>query len=201
VKLGEDVTLEQLAMRYLGDINRWIDIAQLNKLKPPFISSTSTVSNVLKPGDTILIPSSNPTNAVIPTATKNAPINDGLSDLETFLGIDFLLDGTYDYQVENEDIKLVAGIDNAKQAVANKVRASLGDYPYHPAIGLNVDVGEKNVITATQMYDKISDVVSSDDRFEGFNFLRVDNGGNTIDSWANLKLKYVNTPVPITLRV
>jgi hypothetical protein len=201
VVLGQNETLEQLAMRYLGDINKWIDIANLNKLKPPFIDEASTSKNILKPGDTVLIPSLDASTAEVPVVTKKTPINEDLTSLETFLGIDSLLDDTYDFRVENNDIKLVAGIDNAKQAIANKIRASQGDYPYHPTLGLNVNVGEKNIITATEIYDKINDVVSADDRFEGFNFLGVVNSGNSIEVEANLKLKYVNNPVPVTLRI
>lgn len=45
------VTLEQLALQYLGDANRWMEIATLNGLKEPYIDEEGFKINLLTNGD------------------------------------------------------------------------------------------------------------------------------------------------------
>jgi hypothetical protein len=45
IRIPTGATLESLALQYLGDITRWIEIVELNNLIPPYIDSTGLSSN------------------------------------------------------------------------------------------------------------------------------------------------------------
>jgi hypothetical protein len=55
IPLPTDITLEQLALRELADPDRWIEIVELNGLKPPYITQNRTESSATlrAPGDKI----------------------------------------------------------------------------------------------------------------------------------------------------
>lgn len=119
-------TLQAIALRELGDTSRWVDLAQLNGLAPPYIIDSledleDTESRVLLTGQPIRIPA--PGRA--PTATASA--------VELF-GRDIRLDGGL-LVVESGDLALIEGEANLVQAIGHRLASHRKDLPQHPEYG------------------------------------------------------------------
>jgi len=75
---------------------------------------------------------------------KQYNITKGLSQTEKDMGVDLELNADGDIKMSNlKDFKLVAGVNNAAQALRLKLEVEKGSLPYHPGIGTDLQIGEK----------------------------------------------------------
>ncbi len=193
--------LETLAMEYLGDATRWIDIAILNRLKFPYISDDPTVSNVKRSGDKILIPRDTaPDESNIPL-TKLIAIDRDFNQTEKNLGVDIKVNKDFDFILTNtNDFRLIAGGDNAGQAVIIKIALEKGSLKYHPTIGVGLSIGQK-IREGEDIRDDLINSILSDSRFTGIKNLSFSITNSTINIGLDLMVKNLLTPVPLVLRV
>jgi hypothetical protein len=134
-------TLSSIAARELGDGAAWYELAIYNNLRPPYLSPVGG-PGVLRPGDTILVPS----------AQANAPRASLGDDLRALYGEDIALTETYDsapgrpvVDIETNssrtDIATVSGTDNLSQGLQLRLWTEAGSYPFDYAYGLQPVVG------------------------------------------------------------
>lgn len=136
-------TLHLIAQNVLNDVNRWMEIAVVNNLDYPFVTSDvhSTLPNVKKPGDSILIPVTAETGlALIPQAELDSAYDRALGqDISLFTD-----DAVINLMGENEgemeadqygDLKTVSGVRNLKQAIIIRFSTPLGSLLRHPNYG------------------------------------------------------------------
>ena len=116
-------TMQAIALRELGDASRWVDIAALNKLRPPYLSDILAADGVLLTGSLIRIPSA--TQAKVTT-----------TDPDLVFEVDVKLSD--DGQVvmgPTGDFDTVSGLANFKQALRNLLNTDTGELMFHPSYG------------------------------------------------------------------
>ena len=127
-------TLARIALRELGDASRWYELANINGLKPPYITDdkTQVSDTVLLTGSEIRIPSSN-------------PIASAVTDPDIVFGTDVRLNRGV-LVVEAGDMALTSGVENLKQAINHVLRTNPGELLYHARYGCSVRtlVGDGN---------------------------------------------------------
>ena len=195
-------TLEEIALYELGDTERWIEIAELNKLVEPYIvqNRSEKVENTVAPGDKILLPRSGNDFGEIPIF-RDSPLLDDMTQLEKSMGIDLKITATGDLELSNTgDFVIVRGLDNAIQAIMLKLRYSKGEILEHPDIGVGLNIGSKQQDVG-DIRSAILDSLTSDPRFDNISQLAVIREGGTLKITFSLKLKNVDQPIPLELRV
>lgn len=118
-------SLRRIALRELGDALRWIELANINQLRPPYLveslNSADRQRATLVWGDRIAIPLGKVTEAV--------------SLADDVLGRDAaLLQGRL-AATSAGDWAVMAGDANFRQALAHRLKTPTGDLPAHPAYG------------------------------------------------------------------
>jgi hypothetical protein len=203
VILPKDVDLERLALRELGDHTRWVELVELNNLKPPYISQdqSSLEDGILVPGDKILIPQPLISGFGTTPFVKERFINQDLNTIQRNLGIDFRLDNEFDLVISNRgDLELVRAEENAAQAVIIKIALEKGDLLEHPTLGLGLTPGSKgNPINVVKV--QLLHTLTSDPRFESVENLEIVREDGTLRLKFSLKIKDVDQPVPIDLKL
>jgi phage baseplate assembly protein W len=119
VTINNDDTLQIIAARHLGHAARWVEIALLNGLKPPYLAQNAS-AGVLGYGDDILLP--------IPQPESIAEHDD------RFL-TDIAIDGNGFIMTNGADIGTVSQETNLKQALTIRAVTSRGSLLYHPEYG------------------------------------------------------------------
>lgn len=119
-------TLQKIALRELGDASKWVDIALLNNLKPPYIvqNQADLTEFTLLAGSIIDIPA--PKSYV--SVTTDA---DGV-----FLKDVLLNKGLIDFS--GGDIEKVSGLNNLKQALLIRISTIKQELMFHPEYGCYV---------------------------------------------------------------
>jgi len=201
ISLPQNTTLEQLAIQFLGDPNRWIDIVLVNNLKPPYIDEDSTTKKVKKPGDRILIPSTEASLQLLSPVVGENRLNSRFTETEKQMGIDFQLNAANDIVVgSNNDIVLITGGDNLKQGIKTKFSLDKGDLLYHGNIGIGLVVGEK-LLAANEVVDLIKETVLQDDRVGDIKDFSVTVEGGLIIINLTLLAKESQAPIPISIDI
>lgn len=121
---NRDDTLQDVALRELGNAAQWYALANLNDLIPPYITDDLSLvgPRVLFAGSPIKIPTS-------------APPRTGTTDDADIFGTDVaLVNGRLSSDGSN-GIAVVRGIANLKQALTNCLVTHPGELRYHPAYG------------------------------------------------------------------
>lgn len=129
---------------------------------------------------------------------KNQPgnINAKLPYAQQQLGVDLRLTAEGDLEINNlNDISLIAGIENVAQAVFLKLNVEPLGNRYHPAIGVNLPIGEKSV-DATQLRMEILTSLRQDDRLQDPT-VRVQVSGNVylVDITAKILSQTLSIPL------
>ena len=119
VTINNDDTLQLIAARHLGTAARWVEIALLNELKPPYLAEMASVG-VLGYGDDILLP--------IPQPESLSTNND------RFL-TDIAIDGNGLIMTNGADIGVVSQEQNLRQALTIRAVTSRGSLLFHPEYG------------------------------------------------------------------
>jgi hypothetical protein len=198
--IGGGDNIQTLALRELGDIDKFKDIIILNNLKPPYISETGG-PGILKPGDKILIPRNNPAGSSSVVKNVQYNITSKMQQAERDLGVDIRLTEDADLAIaSNKDLDLVAGVDNLVQAILIKILIERGSLKRHPQIGTNLELGTKLRSKGLQaLRREISDSLNSDNRVESVPFIRLNQEGGTITAEIFVKIKEIDQPVPLPL--
>jgi hypothetical protein len=200
--LRADITLEDIALLELGDSNKWIEIAELNNLRYPYIVQDRTLKSegVLTPGDKLIIPQNGNDFGELPIF-RDSPLLDDLTHFEKQMGIDLKMTLDGDLEITNTgDFAIVRGLDNAKQAIITKLIYAKGEIFEHPDIGVGLKVGSKNQ-DFSELRANLVDSLTSDPRFERLANLTLLREGNTLKVKFEIKFKNLDIPLPLELRV
>lgn len=128
---------------------------------------------------------------------KEYNITRGLSEAERSLGVDLKISEGGDLEMSNlKDFKLVAGGQNAAQAVRLKLEIEPGGLVYHPEIGTNLRIGEKSA-SAFEIKMQILNSLSTDERFENVTANVTVLGGTVV---VDLRVTLKNTGLEIPLQ-
>ena len=146
--VGQGDTLSSLAAKHLLDARKWVDLAVINKLNPPFITNGAQIPRTLRPGSKIVIPVSNPSVAA-PVLTTGQEAVGEQSQAEVNLGTDFelvkLSNGQYGWAIDEAhgsvDGRLVTGLPNMGQGLESRLRTTRGESILFPSVGLPRLVG------------------------------------------------------------
>lgn len=129
-ELNHAERLQRFAARTTGDAKHWQQIAQINRLRPPYITgdmetAQARAQRVALFGDTLAIPA---------PELSHAPVS---LDEAGIYGTDVSLDGGK-LQAVNGDLAVLAGLPNLRQALEHRVRVEQGDLMFHPDYGSRV---------------------------------------------------------------
>lgn len=121
---GDD--LARVAFRELGDAKRWVEIAWLNDLRPPYLTgdremASASGGHVVVWGEPIRVPR--------PNASRQ-----GATPIQAY-GIDLSLDKGHLDADALGGLALVSGVPNLKQALELRLRNDLGCLRFHPRYG------------------------------------------------------------------
>jgi len=121
IRYGDD--LRRLSLRELGTAARWVELATLNSLRPPYIVQTETerVDGVLVAGDLIKVPSQ--------SAYVSAD-----ADPDGVFGRDLLIERGQ-LGADGGDLAIVGGMDNLLQALKTRLQVVKRELAYHPEYG------------------------------------------------------------------
>jgi hypothetical protein len=195
--------LEKLAQIYLNSSSRWVEIAELNDLRAPYViqDMSDTTSNVVHPGDTILIPI-NPTNGFskLPEG-KEITSGPSLSELERSLGTDLKLTDDFDLALGNNgDLQIVRGADNVAQAVVLKLAYEPGEVMRSPGLGVGLGVGKK-FPPIGEIKDNLIRSLTQDPRIDKIENLRLERNNSELRLSFDLKIKQIDIPVPVVIKI
>ena len=201
--LSAGTTLEDIAATYLGDYNRWIELVELNNLKPPYITQdiTSTLEAVLRPGDIILIPQPLINGfSEVPDSSKN-PLTTNLTLLEKSLGVDLKLNKDFDLSLGNNgDLQTIVGIDNLLQAIQLKFRYNRGEVRSSSRIGVGLNIGSKTK-DVFELKDSIIQTALQDPRIAKITDLAIFKEGPATTIGFNLNVKNIDLPIPQEIKL
>jgi hypothetical protein len=131
---------------------------------------------------------------------KEYNITKDLSEVEKNLGVDLKISQDGDLEISNlKDLKLIAGGQNAAQAVRLKLEIEPGGLVYHPEIGTNLRIGEKT-LSAFEIKMQILNSLSTDPRFDKV-FVNVSVFGGTIVVDMRVTLSNTGIEVPLQFAV
>lgn len=161
-------TIKQFALRSLGNAELWIDIANLNGLRHPYLSETGG-KNVAKYGDMLMVPSSQEKTEIE-------------SDPDALFGIDIRLDDGR-FRVIDGAPQTLAGVKNFVQAVRHRIQTDTKELMYHPDYGCRVRevIGLPNSYAAGAMAATfVKGAIRSDVRTEAVQSCTARVSGDTI---------------------
>lgn len=203
IKYQAGLTLERMAQKELGDSSRWGEIVEVNGLKAPYITDdlSDLTPNVLHPGDTVLIPTPAQNGFSQVPPAKEIKTTKNLSELEKSLGTDLKLTAGFDLSLSGSgDFEVVSGVDNMAQAVIVKLAYEKGEVMRYPEMGAGTVPGTK-FPPIENIKDGLTNTLLQDTRVQGIEDLSIirDNSGVFIS--FNLKIKMVDIPIPIKIKV
>lgn len=201
--LESNTSLERIALNELGDSSRWVELAELNNLKSPFITQdiNSTLDNVAKPGDYILIPQPVSSGFGNIPNTSAIPISQDLTQLEKKLGVDLKLNEDFDLALGNNgNIDFIVGKDNITQAIMLKLNYEKGDLIKYPSLGHTLPIGEK-VKDVQEIRTQILSTLQQDPRIERITDFLIKLQGNTYNVFFKVFVKNVDIPVPVLINI
>lgn len=203
LRMPANTDLERLALSELGDPARWIEIAEVNNLKSPFVvqNLTDTTPNTVRPGEKILIPQPLIEGFGSTPTVKERFINEGLNAVERNLGIDFQVTEDFDLALGNRgDLEVVRGADNAAQAVILKLSYDQGELLEHPELGVGLQVGSKG-LPVSEIQTSLLQTLSADPRFSSVEDLQILRQGSALNLTFLLHVKDVDSPIPVSLKL
>lgn len=128
-------TLPRIALRELGDTQRWVDLANLNDLREPYLVATAqeraAQPRTLAYGDPIRIPNVRRRTVAV-------------TDWAALQGQDVGL-WSRRFRVANGDLQIRAGLDNLSQAITHRIATDRGEILRHAWYGCDarLALGEK----------------------------------------------------------
>lgn len=120
-------TLQRVAARELGAAGRWYELAEINNLRPPYLTddANAVTLQVKLTGSQLIVPSSSP------QATADTSV-------DAVFGADIKLKNGRLQADESGDIRIISGVDNYVQALRFLLATEPGDLLFHPNYGCGV---------------------------------------------------------------
>lgn len=204
MKYPKGMTLERLSLQELGDSTLWGEIVELNDLKAPYIwegDRSAQPEGTVMAGQNILIPAPALNGfSQIPQGALNK-LTQNMSPTELSLGCDLKLSPDFDLVLTNSgDFELVAGADNMGQAVLIKLSYTPGEVILYPQLGAGVVPGKKFPALA-DIKDGVVNTLLQDNRIQRVEDLGIVRDGSLLSLKFNLRIKNVDLPVPITIKL
>lgn len=203
VILNRGETLEDVALRTLGDATRWYEIAMVNGLKYPYIDTVTDKSlGVIAAGSKIYIPSNKliTNNKIL--RTRNSYLSNKLTPLERFLGVDIKLTPEFDIKVSNNnDVALAYGVENAAQALNINLSLEKNSLKWHPYKGINLEAGTKSMSRCYDILESIKISILSDPRFDNVSNVSLFKDGNLLylNMWVSVAAVGKEIPLQTSL--
>lgn len=201
VRSGEN--LQDIAVRTLGDVSRWYDIVLLNQLKYPYIDTIENKSlGVVAPGSVIYIPSSSSVISKGVIRGRTTYITQNLSEVEKSLGVDLELTADNDLRINaRQDLDLVAGAQNAAQAIYISLMLESGSLKYHQYKGVNLSPGTKDAGAARDVIESVRRSIVSDPRFDSVSNLSVSRVNTTLLLNMNVQVSNLGKNIPLEISI
>lgn len=118
-------TLQRIALRELGDAGRWVELAELNGLRPPYITDAALArAGVLAYGASIKIPA--PASIISASAEPRTVYGADLRLARGALGVQF------------GDLEILEGVPNFVQALQHRIVVGKRELGFHPEYGCHV---------------------------------------------------------------
>lgn len=203
VKDGD--TVQDFAQRVLGDASRYDELIVLNNLKPPYIAATAG-DGVIAYGDKLLIPSNKPKESGFynPIQIVNETIETvRLNPVERKLGSDIKLNKEGDVVLSSKgDLQLIHGIENAKQALANKFRTPIGSLRPHPDYGVLQFAGRKFREDEFMLVEaELRRTTATDPRFDGLSNVQMTRERDKINISVEATVSNLDAPIQVDTSV
>lgn len=203
IQVPSNTTLEMLALRELGDSNRWGEIAELNNLRSPYLVSDTDnqPANTLAAGDYILIPAPLIDGFSQAPAVPDIPTTINLNEVEKSLGTDLKLSPTFDLVLSaTGDFEVISGTDNLVQQILLKLGYEKGDLIQSPEIGVGVVPGSK-FPPLTEIRDGVTNSLLRDPRIESLSELSLERENSALYLTMTIQIKNVDLPIPLKIKV
>jgi hypothetical protein len=111
------------------------------------------------------------------------------------------LSDTFDLTLTNSnDLQIIKGLDNATQAIVIKLSIERGDILKHQELGVGLVVGSKTRDLG-EIQDDLYRTLTQDPRFESVTSLELINENNSLNVNFIIKMKNIDTPVPVSIKV
>lgn len=171
LKAGE--SLLTVANRFLGSPALWVELAEINRAQDAY---TDADGMSYRAGSVILIPVTVPNLApmLLPQASFTT---------EDAIAVDLLLDLSGDILFTGDDVELVSGEDNLRQAIINRIRTATDDITAAPRYGLAANlIGAKLTEQVSAfMAAHIREQVLLDPRVLDVRDITLERRGSTVD--------------------
>jgi hypothetical protein len=202
IVMPANTDLEELALQYLNDPTRWVEIAELNDLRTPYLiqDQSDTTTNVIHPGQPILIPV-NPTVGFSQLPVGAQITSEQLTAFEKNLGTDLKLTPDFDLALGNDqDLQVVSGTQNVAQAVVLKLGIEQGELTSNPTIGVGIKVGNL-VPDLSQVRNDLIKTLTQDNRIAAITNLTINQQGGSLYLTFQLLIKQLDIPVPLNIKL
>jgi len=198
--VSQEDTIQGIAQSQLGDMSKWIDLAQFNNLRYPYIVDTveekmKNPNHLVTVGDTLMIPVSDDQTTGLISKLSTATQYDKEEIYALALGKDLdilpLPNGQGALSMNGEvlemksdgkgAIKTVRGLRNLLQSLYIRVITPKGSYIGHPEYGSEVHkyIGMKNTEENAALLDlEIERTLRTDSRVTGV----ISNGHTLVDN-------------------
>lgn len=199
--VAEGDTIQSVAHQVLGDMTRWVELAEFNNLRHPYIVDTveeklKNPEHLVTIGDILLVKVSKGEQAQLIAELRDTTTYDQEEIYALALGKDLdlmpisnrLEDASYSNELlelkgnYRGDVATVRGVDNLKQSLFIRVTTPKGSYIGHPNYGSEVHkyMGKKNTEeNATQLDLEIERTLRTDRRVSNVIFNGHTISGNT----------------------
>ena len=186
---GQD-TLQSLARRELGDEELWPFIAAVN---PNITSSDDLVS-----GQTIIIPvETDPTDN-----TRREQFIFSENQARDPYGADIRLNDNGDIMFESNDVALIAGVPNVRQAINLRLNTEAGSLIKQSAFGITAQAGSAGSNMALRyLRMSIRSTIIQDPRVSSVDNLQINLRGDVVQISMNIRLVGSDTTLPIPLEL
>lgn len=204
VLVAQDDSLETLAYKVLGDHGRWVELAQLNNLRYPYVASrdyitANNLTNVIAYGDPILYPVPKVKNVNRQRKWRNEDKQSvKLTPFERALGSDIYIDEeTGDGVWGDNDLVLAYGTQNISQFCRGPTMIKKGtyrralNYGFSNFVGMSVDAIQSVLRAEARSIYAGDDRISSSEITEFFETAGV--------MLYKLEVRVVNQQQPITI--
>jgi phage baseplate assembly protein W len=189
VEVGD--SLRTIAKRELGSGLRWVELAELNQLRPPYIVDSIHAADrkrgTLISGDPIRLPV-----GAIQSAAQTP---------EDVYGVDVDLSGG-DINVANGDYLQIGGGPNLKQALSHRLKTAVGELLAHPDYGCNAHamLGMKNMpVVVLMVGGYVRRALQAEPRVAFIKEVSPRADGDIVHVFASVQPVSENSPVDLNL--